>query len=252
MDNEMILLDGFPLTGIAREGVWKRLGELEGWFDSPDPKRKSVQRENGDGNYPSEINYESRLITFAGRVTSKNHEYLHEAGNRLVALPGRGGKQFVVKGHGPTQEAIVDPRGKVSITFPTDTRMEFQIPLEAVDPFKYGERRYKSVASGSSDTVFHRGTVDAWPKVTVSGSMPDGYTVTIDGQAVSVPMGIPSGVTHTIDYRRRRLYINGELFMGAFGSQNFRSIPPGLRTSVSLSAPSGSGSAGVTVYDTYI
>ncbi|MGO2938565.1 MAG: hypothetical protein ACTICQ_13465 [Glutamicibacter arilaitensis] len=252
MDNEMILLDGFPLTGPAREGVWKRLGELEGWFDSPDPKRKSVQRENGDGNYPSEIHYESRLITFTGRVTSKNHKYLHEAGNRLVALPGRGGKQFVVKGHGPTQEAIVDPRGKVSITFPTDTRMEFQIPLEAVDPFKYGERRFKSVASGASDTVFHRGTVEAWPSVTVSGSMPDGYTVTIGGQSVSVPMGIPSGATHTIDYRRRRLYVNGSLFMGAFGASNFRSVPPGRRTTAALAAPSGSGSATFTVYDTYV
>lgn len=252
MDNEMILLDGFPLTGPAREGVWKRIGELEGWFDSPDSKRKSVSRENGDGNYASEVNYESRLITFTGRVTSKNHGYLHEASNLVAALPGRGGKQFVVKGHGPTQEAIVDPRGKVAITFPTDTRMEFQIPLEAVDPFKYGERRTVAVASGASETVFHRGTVDAWPSITVSGSMPDGYTITLGGQAVSVPMGVTSGESHRIDYRRRRLYINGSLFMGGFGSENFRPVPRGQTTSVSLSALSGSGTASVTVYDTYI
>lgn len=108
------------------------------------------------------------------------------------------------------------------------------------------------VASGASETVFHRGTVDAWPRAYVSGSMPDGYTLTLGGQQVSVPMGIPSGATHTIDYRRRRLYVNGSLFMGAFGTSNFRPVPRGRRTTAGLEAPAGSGKATFTVYDTYV
>ncbi|MGH3651550.1 hypothetical protein [Glutamicibacter sp.] len=248
---DSIVLDGVTLNKNSREGAWKVTG-IEGWWDSAKAQAADVERPNNDGSMPGVITYEPRQIRISGRVIAKSHNYIHEAMQMLAALSFRSFSNLTVAGHGATQTASVRIDGNVSFNIRSDKYLQFEIPLIALDPFKYGERRYKSVAAGASDTVFHRGTVEAWPSVTVLGSMPDGYTVSIGGQSVSVPMGIPSGVTHTIDYRRRRLYINGELFMGAFGSQKFRSIPPGLRTNVSLSAPSGSGSAGVTVYDTYI
>lgn len=252
MGNELVTLDGYPLTGISREGIWKRLGELEGWFDSPEIKRDRYSRPHGDGDVETEINFESRLITFNGRVRSKNHDYLHEAANRLVALPGRGKKKLVVQGHGPTQWALVDPRGKVKTSFETDSYLSFQIPLEATDPFKYGQLRTVNVASGVEGSVHHRGTTEAWPVVTVTGNMPDGYTLTFRSQQVSVPMGLTPSITHRIEYKTRRLYVNGEVFFGAFGKTDFRSMAPGVRRSFDLTCPTGSGTAKVELVDTFI
>jgi len=250
--DELVTLDGFPLTGPAREGIWKRLGEFEGWFDSPEPKRDTVSVVNGDGNVWSPVYFESRLMTFEGRVTSKDHDYLHEAGNRVSALPGRGDKKLVVRGHGPTQWAMVDPRGKVSVSFPTETRMEFQIPLEAVDPFKYGESRSFSAAVGSPVDVFHRGTVPAWPVVTVTGSLPEGYELTLGGQLVEVTKGLASGSTHTIDMRTGILRENGSRVYGSIGIAEYFTVKHGSRQSFYSVAASGSGTATVRFNDTYI
>lgn len=254
MVEELVTLDGFPLTGITRDGIWKRLGELEGWFDSPDPKRDSVSRVNGDGKIWTEVNFESRLITFTGRVISTNHGYLHEAGNRLASLPGRGKKKFVVRGHGPTQWAMVDPRGKVSVTFPTDSRMEFQIPLEAVDPFKYGEQNEGGgFALGSSQTFFHRGTEDAWPVVTVSGSAPGGYVLNKGGRQVRVTVPLVSGVAHTVDMRTGILRVGSSRVYGAITTAEYWSISPGPRQTVSASViTTGSGTVQLDYFDTYI
>lgn len=250
--DELVTLGGVPLTGIQREGSWKRLGEIEGWWDTPQPKRSRIERDNADGEFSTPIFYEPRLITYNGRVSSLNHGYLHEAQQQIASLAFRGGAQFMVSGHGPAQWASVDPRGPISCTLETDTYLRFQIPLEAVDPFKYGATEPFTVSSGGASYVHHMGTVEAWPVVTVTGSMSDGYTLSYRSQTVSVPMGIPSGVTHLIDFKNRRLYVNGEVFFGAFGSSGFRPVPPGPRTAFGLSCPSGSGTAVVSVTDTYI
>lgn len=243
-------LDGQMLHGHDRYGWWQ-VNKIEGWDETPPEKSNTVEVVNGHGSYPVPVYYGSRMVTLSGRLIAGNNQLAVEAKRVLTALLQQPGK-FVVVSSDFLPISAEAARVRIAPGPVKGRWLTFDLELKFPDPFKYGERRYKSVASGSSDTVFHRGTVEAWPSVTVSGSMPDGYTVTIGGQSVSVPMGIPSGASHTIDFRRRRLYINGSLFMGAFGAQNFRSIPPGLRTSVSLSAPSGSGSAGVTVYDTYI
>lgn len=250
---ELISLDGYPLTGVTREGIWKRLGELEGWFDSPDQKRSNESKPRGDGNYQTPINYESRLITFNGRVVSRSHGYLHESAERLASLLFRGGKSFVVQGHGATQWALVDPRGKTSITFPTDTRMEFQIPLEAIDPFKYGEFRKFSASVGADAAVFHRGNAPAFPYVVVSGSMPGGYTLTVAGSSVVVTEPLTSGVSHTVDFRKRRLYKGSTPVRGGLSTASYALVERGQRDTFSITPNStGTATATMTLYDTYI
>lgn len=248
---ELVSLDGHDLTGLDREGSWK-VNELIGWWERPAVKDPPHSRPHADGSIPVPIVYESRLITIRGRVSSKSHEYLHEAINTISSLGYRGNADLVVAGHGPLQHAVVDPRGEITTKLHTENFLSFSIPLEAHDPFKYGELRPVNVASGVTGSVWHDGTVEAWPVVTVTGNMPNGYTLTFRSQTVTVPMGIPSGVTHRIDYRTRRLYVNGAVFFGAFGQTNFRSMAPGVRRSFDLTCPTGSGTARVELFDTYI
>ena len=247
-----LIIGGMQLNDPQYRYGRLEVDDIDGWWNPPSRKNQDLARTNSDGDYGSENHFESRYVSITGAFIAKGDSERWKGANALAALLSTGPKLMTISIDDDVQTAMVKAVDQPELTWLAPRLAEYTIQVKAEDPYKYGERRYTSVASGAAGTVFHRGTVDAWPNVSISGNMPDGYTVTIGGQSVSVPMGIPSGVTHTIDYRRRRLYINGELFMGAFGAQNFRSIPPGLRTNVSLSATTGSGTAGVTVHDTYI
>ncbi|UTM47048.1 phage distal tail protein [Glutamicibacter mysorens] len=253
MANELVTLDGYPLTGATRDGVWKRLGEIEGWWDSPPPRRQRADRTNGDGSFSTPIEYGNRLITYEGRVISKNHDYLHQAAGILTSLGHRGNTKFLVQGHGPTQWAMVDPRGPVKTSFETDSYLNFQIPLEAIDPFKYGESY--AVPGNTTDpaSLFHRGTVPAWPVVTVSASSSSGYTLTLNGRQVVVTRAIASTAPHEIDFKTGILRVDGAVVRGGLSTANFSPINPGMPQNMSISTGTGSyGSITVRYSDTYI
>lgn len=250
--SELITLDGHPLTGVTRDGIW-RVTELSGWWDRPAPKRAGESRANGDGSYPTPVQYGNRLISITGRVMSKNHEYLHQAQSQLNALGLRGGAQLLVSGHGPAQWATVQPRGETTAEFMTDKYLRFQIPLEAIDPFKYGEWRKFSASVGTGIAVFHRGNAPAFPRVVVSGSMPGGYTLILAGQQVVVTEPLVSGSPHTIDYRKRRLYKGGSPVRGGLSTASYARVEPGQRDTFSITpGTTGTATATMTLYDTYI
>lgn len=130
--------------------------------------------------------------------------------------------------------------------------MTFEMELNFDDPFRYGEARSFQVASGDTAMAFHRGTVEAWPTVTVTGNMPGGYSVRFGGAEVTVTESLLPGETHRIEYRTRRLYINNEFYMGLFGSATFRPCKPGVRTEFRVTPASGSGTGRAQLNDTYI
>ncbi len=251
MRSDLITLDGKSLNQTTREGVWK-VSTLQGWWDSPRPRAEDTERPFGDGSIPGSITYEPRRITISGRVMAKNHGYMHEAMQALAALSFRKFSDLVVHGHGSTQWASVRIDGQITFVSRTEKYLQFEIPLVAVDPFKYGATETFTASSGSPVYVHHMGTVEAWPVVTVTGNMTGGYTVSVRGQTVTVPTGIFSGETHRIDFRSRRLYINGQVSFGLFNNTNFVPVLPGPRQAVALSGPSGSGTAVFSVTDTFI
>lgn len=250
--SELITLDGHPLTGVTRDGIW-RVTELSGWWDRPAPKRGGESRANGDGSYKSKVTYGNRLISITGRVMSKNHEYLHQAQSQLNALGLRGGAKLLVSGHGPAQWATVQPRDDTTAEFMTDKYLRFQIPLDAIDPFKYGESYSPSGAVGSAFDVFQRGTVEAFPVVTVSGSLPGGYELTLGGRLVSVTRAVTSGSPHTLDMRTGILRVGGSVARGGISYSELFSVKPGMPQSFySLPITSGSGTVAVRYSDTFI
>ncbi|MGH3651501.1 hypothetical protein [Glutamicibacter sp.] len=248
---ELVSVDGFPLSGPARGGQWKIL-QLEGWWDCPPVKDQPEKRKFGDGSDRVPILYDERLITISGRFIARSHEALHAALNQVTSLAYRGGAEMVVEGHGPVQSARVDPRNPgIVANIRSDRYVSFVMPLVATDPYKYGEARAFDVAMGGTGEAFHRGTVEAWPNMIVTGDMPS-YTIRFRGVDVEVPIGILPGQLHRIEYRTRRLYVDGSFVMGGFGSTNFRPVQAGIRSDLQLIAQSGSGQVKMTVNDTYI
>lgn len=246
---ELVTLDGQPLSGVTRDGVWTIQTPMPGWFNRPARKSNAESKSRGHGNkYPHPVEFESRLITINGYLTSRNHEYLHQASGMLNALAFSGDAKLLVKGHGPTQWAMVGPRegSEPDVDFRTDSVLQFQIPLEAIDPFKYGESYEITGSASNYPSLFHRGTVPAWPVVTVTGS--GTYTLNING-LVSITQPLVSGVPHTIDYRTGILRAGGSVVRGGFSTANFQPIMPGLPQNMWIT-----GNANVTVRynDTYI
>lgn len=249
---EHVSVDGFSLTGPARGGHWQVL-DLEGWWSLPAVKEVPEKRRFRDGSDRVPILYDERLITIHGRFISKSHDDLHAALNHINALAYRGDVQMVVSGHGPAQTATVDPRGQgVIASIRSDTYLGYTMQLVAPDAYKYGDFRTFSAVSGVVEKPFQRGSVEAWPEMTVTGDMPDGYTVRFAGGDVSVPGGISAGTTDRIEYRSRRLYRNGEFSMGVFGSTGFRPCQVGVRHSLELIPVSGSGQIVMKLNDTYL
>lgn len=245
--SELITLDGHPLTGVTRDGIW-RVTELSGWWDRPAPKRGGESRANGDGSYATPIQYGNRLISITGRVISKNHEYLHQAMGKLNSLGLRGGAKLLVSGHGPAQWATVQPRDDTTAEFMTDRYLRFQIALEAIDPFKYGESYAVAGSSSTPASLFHRGTVPAWPVVTVTGTSAGGYTLTLNGKTVVVTQALVSGTSHTVDFKTGIIRAGSSVVRGGLSTANFSPINPGLPQNMSTTA----GSITVRYSDTYI
>lgn len=252
---ELITVDGFPLTGVTREGVWSVNSPMPGWFNRPAPKTRDEPRPRGDGGFVTPVEYGTRYITINGMVQSRSHDYLHEAEMRLNALAFRGGVKMLVQGHGATQWATVQPRSgsEPEFDYVTDQLMRFQLPFEAIDPFKYGESYAPSGAIGSPFDVYHRGNVPAWPVITVSGSLPGGYEFSLGPRLVTVSRAVTSGSPHTVDMRTGILRVGGSVARGGIGYSELFAIQPGLpQNFYSLPAGGGSGTVTVRYNDTYI
>lgn len=249
MPTKQVNLGGFVLHGEDRAGQWITEG-LDGWYEPPSSRGESVERPNSHGEYLMPEYYSARTIAVDGILFHKNRGIAVEAFERLAAAAKQTQQKFSVTDAGMTRWSNARYAG-LDFTQVTTGTWRFQLRLKAVDPFKYGDSEPFSVASGGASYVHHRGTVDAWPVVTVTGNMPDGYTLNLRGQQVSVPSGVLPGETHRIDYRTRRLYIDGSVEFGLFGADNFVPVRPGQRQTFGFSG-SGSGTALVSVTDTYI
>lgn len=249
MAAESIILDGQALTGTDHFGEWSTTS-LDGWWSSPEPKSEDVSRENADGDFDLPVDYEARYVTITGSLQAKNHEMQHAAINRFTALVRQRARLQVI-GHGAAQWIDVKRASGFKMEPVTDTYAQWQARVKAPIPSKYGERQRFTIPSGTTVAVFHRGNYDAWPAFTVTGNMPEGYWLYVGGKGFRVTRPLTSG-SHAIDYRDGRLRVNGSFVAGGLSSAALAPITPGASTQVRLDAVSGTGSAALTVYDTYI
>lgn len=250
MPQKQIFIGDQVLHGPSRAGEWI-VEELAGWHEPPNPKGATADRINAHGEIDVLDYYAARMVTVSGILFHKTRAYGIGAVEALGAAMSLDSQKLVVTDAGITRWAEAKLAG-LDWTEAARSAMRFQARFKCVDPFKYGQLRTINVASGVQGSVHHRGTTEAWPVVTVTGNLPDGYTLTFRSQQVSVPMGLTPGITHRIEYKTRRLYVNGEVFFGAFGKTDFRSMAPGVRRSFDLTCPTGSGTAKVELVDTFI
>lgn len=246
---ESIILDGQKLSGEDQYGLWTASG-LEGWWDSPEPKGEEAGRESADGDFETPVYYEARYVTITGSLRSLNHEKQHQAMNRFAGLVQRKSR-LQVSGHGSAQWADVVRASGLKMAPITDTYAQWQVRVKARDPRKYGELNRFTAASGVTVPVFHRGNYSAWPVFTITGDLPGGYGLWLGGRGYVVTRPLTSG-SHVVNFRDGRLQVGGSYISGGVGAANINSVPPGTGSSFQLVPVSGSGTASINVFDTYI
>jgi len=247
---DQITWAGRTLSGSDEFGEWV-VTDLDGWFDSPESKGESQDREGQDGEFDLPIYNAARYITVTGHLHTKDHYLNHEAMSFLTgAMAGR----FQVEGHGETLWADAKRNGKIKFTPITDTFAQWQVPLKCVKPYKYGETNTFTAAIGAPLSVGHRGNYYATPTFIIRGDCPTGYVVTLDGWNYRVTVPLQTGKPHRINYKTGRLYVNGTLTQNGIGETNTTRVPPGGLVGLGMYriGATGTGTAEMELIDTSI
>lgn len=250
MATESIILDGQMLSGTDRFGEWTT-SSLDGWWSSPEPKGHTEERENADGDYDLPVHYAARYVTIGGSVRTKGHAQQHQAMNRFTGLL-RSRSRLQVSGHGPTQWADVVRASSLKIEPLTDTYAQWQVRVKAPDSRKFGDANVYILSPGQTLPLFHYGNADASPIFDITGDMPAGYTLRGPGSKTFVsPTAVSAERPHYLDMSEGLLKVRGYYWTGQTGNADLWAVPPGQQVNTGFTA-TGTGTAKVTVYDTYI
>lgn len=244
--SKSVTLDGQIIHGLDRFGLWK-INSMEGWDETPGEKSNSEPRPLSDGDFDAPVFYGPRLVTLNGRLSARSPGDAFTARERLTSLlrnPGR----FQVDQFGLPRWANAR-RGRIKPGQIKGRHLPFQMELRFIDSYKYGASYAVVGTSTSPASLFQRGTVPAWPVVTVNNaSTGTGYTLSLNGKTVVVTKSLFSAQTHTIDFRTGILRQDGVVIRGGLSTANFSPINPGLPQNMSTTA----GSITVRYSDTYI
>jgi hypothetical protein len=241
--------------GEGSEGFF--LGEkgLKGWFGGVDARGDSESRASGDGDFDIPSFLAPRVITLEGLCHSGSEKQQERHNDQLSGLFGSGVVQRV---HVESTKGTTWADGKLSLgTSPVfepilwGSVAEYALSVKFNRPQKYGNENDTETAT--QVVAYHYGNFKAAPVITVSGSMPSGYTINgPDGKKFTVTRAVTSGNPHTIDMRTGYLSVGGSVVMGSVTRADLWAVPRGTSVTQWLSPVSGSGTIQVRTLDTYI
>ncbi|MFJ2502545.1 hypothetical protein [Microbacterium sp. NPDC087592] len=231
------------------EGLFVARDGFDGWDDSGDARRESVERPAAHGEFDLPAFQGARVFSIDGHALAWSETELAHLRSQVTGLGADGSRlQITVDHQGQTLWAIA--RRSAKATFRDAgvrhgmLRARFLLQFVAVDPRKYGEVRH--YAAGKA--ALHYGNFPATPRLLI-GAGAGGYTVTgPDGRVVTV--GTAPAAAHEIDFVTGGLFLNGVRQMGAITVYQPWSIPaglPGVTASIS-----GARSLTQRVHDTFI
>ena len=242
------------LGGDGQDGFFIRGGGLEGLQDGVDVRRDSTDRPNADGQF-SAVNYLSaRLVAIGGDCVASSAEKLDHYASRLKSLQSNRG-EFRVVFDMPGKTLWGDAHLSDRPTFKPQiwgVLAEWDLELQFDDPRLFGETRTFTTGSGLNMPVYHYGNFPASPVLTVSGTMPSGYTLTGGGKSYTVTRPVTAGNPHTIDLATGFLEIGGVVQSGGVTVADVWSVHAGASMTHRVQPVSGTGNLTVTITDTYV
>jgi len=254
-DGLRVTIAGLDFYGHGSDGFIISPDGFSGWDDGVDMRLENTARPYANGSFNLPVFQDARTVSVSGNVFADSPRKLAQLRNLLTGLMAGGlTGRIQVERFGDVQWADGRLAAKTMFTERGGQNCaSFQVQVWCPDPRKFGDTKTVAVATGAPVSVFHRGNYNATPSFVVKGSMPGGYTITVNGWNYAVTLPLVSGKPHTVDYNNGRLYVNGVLAQNSLGNTNTTPIPPGISVGVGLyPMTTGSGSADMTITDTYI
>lgn len=230
----VVELPGLTLTNEPRQRV-AYLRDLRNWHNASETLRDSEQRENGIGLFPDDDPAE------AGRypiVYGSLHSFVagEEWALRDVVMSLKNFDTFPIRVTDPsgTWTSKVAVSGQIQFDINGDGWADFEIPLEAADPRKYGPTRTIVVGPptpgvGMSDPFTdpfdegspgnlgravceNTGNAPTEPTVTIYGGLTEGFELLCmeHARVVRVTRPIPDGSYVTVDMGAGEVWIDGQ------------------------------------------
>ena len=253
---------------------------IEGWYGTPDSKWSLTERQSGDGAHEVSrpaILYAARVVTMDVRFEADTFDGAMALRDEMAALAHEHVTLEVDDGHAATF-AI----GMLEMECDLErvaSRIPAKLTIVCSDPRRYGTRRtaylvpagdgmgglvFDSDANlqypiqfageqvaGNTATISNDGTSPAYPIITASGSLPQGFELNGGfGQlAYSAPVG--SGAPVVLDSLSETASTLGVDATRNLTSRDFPVVMPGESVTLSLLA-SGTGAVSVELFDTYV
>lgn len=241
------------------EGFWLAGDGIKGWHDGVTYRRNLIARPQQHGYFDQAPYLDGRTVTLHGWCRARTLGQLQWYRTVLSGLAANGNltKLAVADEDLTTYGYARVDAGIGWTTYRPALLAEWTSQFWLPNPRKYGDQHeYIDTKTGTGTsvgvTVSHRGTFPAAPKITVTGTMPSGYTLNGPGDRhYQVTRPLAAGETHLIDMEDGSLQVNGNVVYGGTADVDLWVIQPGDSTVTTFS---GAGSATVTtrLRDTYI
>jgi len=232
-------------------GMFLKKDGLQGMKGLPTARREALARAVAHGEHDVPVFLPARVITMdlwllewseyeLGKLT-RLVSGLAAEGNSVTINAYENGEMLLSRGRRIVGE-VTDLGGR---RFGRRYVAEAQLQFVCADPRQYGEVvRFPESGEATSIPVFQRGNFPAHPIIDIR-SAPASYTITGPGGTFTVAGATPGG-NHRIDLRNGRVTRNDVLLSGV-GRGALWAIPPGQRTTITLSAPGS-----VLISDTFV
>lgn len=225
---------------------------LTGWFAGMQLRRLETPRPTAHGAFDAPGFLPARVVAIEGTILARTEMERDRRVDQLAGLlaDGQSGRLSVQEDAGRVTWADVRLASCQIDRHPSGLEADFQVQFWSPDPRRYGD--VNEFTAGQ--VLFHRGTVPAFPEVTVTGPFPNGYTISYRGRQFVVTAALASGAQHVIDMRTGWVKTPaGAVIQGAVSRAETLTVPPGLQTAaVTITGANGTGSLLVKVTDTFI
>ena len=254
----MISPDFFLRTesGFLAHGQRDIGGQDFGWgvarFDDGSPLEiEAATLPAPDGEYLANTRYRSRLIRVSGDARARSWSELQGMRDQLAALP-RSGDMIWFDQYGQTRWVIGGAQGRGAFEARYDMDVpyaDWMVEWRCQDPMIYGEKRTVSVPIGEKAVIRHRGTVETWPTIEITGPVNAGLRLTIENRNLIINRDIKSGERISVTQHDVRSNTGGVLTRDITG---LLGRVPAFRGTTIHSSGSGHGQIRAWVYDTWV
>lgn len=205
---DLVLEDLAASDPDAVANVWSWTA-LDGWWENARPRMSRFPRRHHHGDHTFGRSYEPRAMTLAGFVnTGRDATRYYTALERIQTTA-----DLVSSSGTLTVAEPIDPKFAtvVLVDRPRVRRIgkyagiEFEIPLLAPDPRKYGTTLHSATASG---THTNAGTAPSDPTMTVLGAATNPQW-TLSGDLVKFTYSLAGGATLVVDFDDRTAIVDG-------------------------------------------